>query len=73
MDHGRIPADSVDRLIADWSRVRPELDFAPVSIVARLARARTYIDGALEAVFEGSRCSSLWPASIGPPECRSAP
>ena len=58
MDHGRIPADSVDRLIADWSRVRPELEFAPVGIVARLARARTYIDGALEAVFEGHGLSA---------------
>jgi DNA-binding MarR family transcriptional regulator len=51
-DHGCVPRDSVDRLIADWNRARPELDFAPVGIVARLARARAHIDAALEAVFE---------------------
>lgn len=45
------PADSVDRLLADWARVRPELDFGPVAVVARLARARAHIDAALEAVF----------------------
>lgn len=47
-----MPRDSVDRLIADWNRARPDLDFAPVGIVARLARARAHIDAALEAVFE---------------------
>ncbi len=50
-DHGCVPRDSVDRLIADWNRARPELDFAPVAVVARLARARAHIDAALEAVF----------------------
>jgi DNA-binding MarR family transcriptional regulator len=50
-DHGCVPRDSVDRLIADWNRVRPELDFTPVAVVARLARARAHIDSALEAVF----------------------
>jgi DNA-binding MarR family transcriptional regulator len=50
-DHGCVPLDSVDRLIADWNRARPELDFAPVAVVARLARARAHIDAALEAVF----------------------
>jgi len=38
--------------------VRPDLDFAAVGIVARLARARTHIDGALEAVFEGHGLSA---------------
>jgi DNA-binding MarR family transcriptional regulator len=52
VDHGCSPRDSVDRLISDWNRARPELDFAPVGIVARLARARAHIDAALEAVFE---------------------
>jgi DNA-binding MarR family transcriptional regulator len=51
VDDDCVPADSVDRLIADWNRARPELDFAPVGIVARLARARAHIDAALEAVF----------------------
>jgi DNA-binding MarR family transcriptional regulator len=51
VEHGGVPADSVDRLIADWNRVRPELDFAPVGIIARLTRARAHIDAALEAEF----------------------
>ena len=50
-DHACIPPDSVDRLIADWSRVRPDLDFSPLGVVARLGRARAHIDAALEAVF----------------------
>jgi DNA-binding MarR family transcriptional regulator len=50
-DHGCIPPDSIDRLIADWSRVRPDLDFAPLGVVARIGRARTHIAAALEAVF----------------------
>ena len=33
-DHHCIPRDSVDRLIADWRRVRPDLDFASVAIVS---------------------------------------
>lgn len=50
-DHACIPPDSVDRLIADWSRVRPDLDFSPLGVVARLGRARAHIDAALEVVF----------------------
>lgn len=50
-DHACIPPDSVDRLIADWSRVRPDLDFSPLGVVARIGRARAHIAAALEAVF----------------------
>lgn len=45
------PTDSVDRLLDGWHRVRPELDFAPVGVVARLARVRAVVDHELEAVF----------------------
>jgi DNA-binding MarR family transcriptional regulator len=41
--------DSVDRLIAEWRAVRPDLDFAPVEVVTRLRRLRTHLDVALEA------------------------
>jgi DNA-binding MarR family transcriptional regulator len=51
-DHAFVPRDSVDRLIDEWSRVRPELDFAPLGVIARLVRARAHIDAALETVFE---------------------
>jgi DNA-binding MarR family transcriptional regulator len=50
-DHPCIPPDSVDGLIADWSRVRPDLDFAPLGVVARIGRLRTHMAAALEAVF----------------------
>jgi DNA-binding MarR family transcriptional regulator len=45
------PLDSVDRLLADWRRVRPALDFSPLAIVGRLSRLRAHLDAALEAVF----------------------
>jgi DNA-binding MarR family transcriptional regulator len=44
-------ADSVDRLIAQWSRARPDLDVSPVGVVARLARVRSHIDAELEVLF----------------------
>ncbi len=47
----RLPPDSVDALIASWRTRRPDLDFAPVGVVSRLARVRGHIDGALDRVF----------------------
>lgn len=41
--------DSVDRLVAEWRAVRPDLDFAPVEVVTRIRRLRTHLEGALEA------------------------
>jgi DNA-binding MarR family transcriptional regulator len=43
--------DGVDRLLLDWARERPDLDFTPVGIVTRLARLRGYLDAELAAVF----------------------
>jgi DNA-binding MarR family transcriptional regulator len=45
------PQDSVDRLLADWARVRPELDFSPVAVIARLTRVRGHVDAELERLF----------------------
>jgi DNA-binding MarR family transcriptional regulator len=45
------PPDSVDRLIAEWRTVRPDLDFSPLGVVARLGRVRAHIDRELEAQF----------------------
>jgi DNA-binding MarR family transcriptional regulator len=45
------PPDSVDRLIAEWRAVRPDLDFSPLGVVARLGRVRAHIDRELEAQF----------------------
>jgi len=43
--------DGVDQLLLDWARERPDLDFTPVGVITRLARARTYLDAELRAVF----------------------
>jgi len=43
--------DSVAQLLADWARERPDLDFSPVGVINRLARARAHIDSALLLVF----------------------
>jgi DNA-binding MarR family transcriptional regulator len=45
--------DSVDHVLADWARERPDLDFTPVGVVTRLARVRGYLDSAVAAVFAG--------------------
>jgi DNA-binding MarR family transcriptional regulator len=46
-----IPCDSVDRLVASWRGKRPDLDFAPVEAISRLARVRRHIGDGLEVVF----------------------
>jgi DNA-binding MarR family transcriptional regulator len=50
-DHHCTPRDSVDALLASWDARRPDLDFAPVGVVARLARVRGHIDAALDENF----------------------
>jgi DNA-binding MarR family transcriptional regulator len=54
--------DSVDALLASWNETRPEVDFSPVAVVARLARVRSHIDRELEGVFAAH---GLGPASFG--------
>ena len=43
--------DSVDRLLLDWERERPDLDFTPVGVVTRLARVRGHLDSGVGSVF----------------------
>jgi DNA-binding MarR family transcriptional regulator len=50
MQH-QAPEDSVDALLASWRDRRPDLDFAPVGIVARLARIRRRLAAALDEVY----------------------
>jgi DNA-binding MarR family transcriptional regulator len=45
------PPDSVDRLLEGWARAAPDLDLAPVAIVARLGRLRRIIETELEATY----------------------
>ena len=43
--------DSVDQLVAEWRRVRPDLDFAPVEVVTRIRRLAGLLDVALETAL----------------------
>ncbi len=43
--------DSVDYLLADWARERPDLDFTPVAVINRLGRVRTHLQHRLAEVF----------------------
>lgn len=45
------PRDSVDALLESWHTRRPDLDFSPISVIARLARVRAHIDADLDALF----------------------
>src|SRR3954453_9616453 len=56
------PRDSVDALLASWQERRPDLDFGPVAVVARLARVRGHIDAELDRVF---RAHGLTAPSFG--------
>lgn len=41
--------DHVDRVLEQWAAVHPNLDMAPVALIARLGRATAYIDAGLNA------------------------
>jgi DNA-binding MarR family transcriptional regulator len=43
--------DSVDRIVAEWARERPDLPVAPVEVLTRLARVRTHLDEELAGLF----------------------
>ena len=43
--------DSIDSVIDDWAKLRPDLDASPIGVVARLRRVRTYFDQELDAFF----------------------
>jgi DNA-binding MarR family transcriptional regulator len=46
-----MPRDSVDALLASWREQRPELDFSPVGVTARLGRVRRHVAAAQDAVY----------------------
>ena len=43
--------DSVGRVLAEWARVRPDLDVSPVGVVARMARIRALIEAQQSRLF----------------------
>ncbi len=45
----RADVDHVDRVLAQWADVRPDLNVVPVAVIARLGRATAYIDAMINA------------------------
>lgn len=48
---GGSEGDHVDEVRQQWSVERPDLDTSPVAVVARLGRAQSYLDQAVDTVF----------------------
>lgn len=44
-------ADEVDRLVHDWSRERPDLDFSPLEVLSRITRISRHLDIARRKAF----------------------
>lgn len=50
-DDQREREDHVERMIAQWGEVRPDLDLSPVAVVARIGRAGRYLDAGVEELL----------------------
>ncbi|GLI28265.1 MarR family transcriptional regulator [Agromyces rhizosphaerae] len=51
-------ADEVDRIVDDWERERPDLDFAPLQVLSRVARLAKHLDRARRTAFARSELES---------------
>ncbi|QAY73408.1 MarR family transcriptional regulator [Agromyces protaetiae] len=51
-------ADEVDRIVDDWVRERPDLDFAPLQVLSRVARLSKHLDRARKQAFARSELES---------------
>jgi DNA-binding MarR family transcriptional regulator len=49
-----VGADEVDRIVEDWSRERPDVDFAPLQVLSRVARLAKHLDRARRQAFAAS-------------------
>ena len=45
--------DEVDRIVAAWSRERPDLDVAPLAVLSRVSRLARHLDLARREAFAG--------------------
>ena len=50
--------DEVDRIVGSWERERPDLDFAPLQVLSRVARLARHLDRARRAAFTASELES---------------
>jgi DNA-binding MarR family transcriptional regulator len=55
---GMTGADEVDRIVSDWERERPDLDFAPLQVLSRVARLSKHLDRARRQAFARSELES---------------
>ncbi|MDO4258272.1 MAG: MarR family transcriptional regulator [Actinomycetaceae bacterium] len=46
-----LPSDEVDRIIASWSALRPDLDTSPLEVLSRVSRLGRHLDLERRAVF----------------------
>src|SRR6188768_60358 len=46
--------DEVDRIVAAWERAHPDLDFAPLQVLSRVARLSKHLDRARRDAFASS-------------------
>lgn len=51
-------ADEVDRIVDDWERERPDLDFSPLQVLSRVARLSKHLDRARRQAFTRSELES---------------
>jgi len=51
-------SDEVDRIVDAWERERPDLDFAPLQVLSRVARLARHLDRARRAAFAASDLES---------------
>lgn len=51
---GMSDADEVDRIVDDWERERPDLDFSPLQVLSRVARLAKHLDRARRQAFARS-------------------
>jgi DNA-binding MarR family transcriptional regulator len=49
-----VDSDEVDRIVAAWRRVRPDLDVAPLEVLSRVSRLARHLDRYRAAAFTGS-------------------
>jgi DNA-binding MarR family transcriptional regulator len=47
-------SDEVDRIVDAWSRERPDVDFAPLQVLSRVARLSRHLDRARRQAFAAS-------------------
>lgn len=44
--------DSVDRILAQWAKQRPDLDFSPAAMITRITRLHAHLDAACQALLD---------------------